>query len=146
MRVNVINVRAQQHQGDRLRLQRINAVVLVCMSIVVIYYFTWKRIQGRDRSDLTMSGGASQLYNQASVPVGFSHQIGAVDAHYDSFLSRFLIIEYRIRTSPVGATNPVQHFSWVKYDRARSWHILRWESPCWRCRQARVHIHRGEGG
>ena len=91
--------------------------------------------------------GVSQIYIQASVRVGSSsHQIGAVDAHYDSFLSSFLFVEYRIRTGPVRATNPVQHFCWVKYDRARSWYILRRESPGGRRRQASVHIHSGEGG
>jgi len=61
-------------------------------------------------------------------------------------LISFLLPEFRIRTGSVGATNPVQHFSWVKYDRARSWYILRWESPRWSRRQARVHNHSREVG
>jgi len=57
----------------------------------------------------------------------FSHQIGAVDAY-----------------GPIGATNPIQHFGWVKYNGARPWNILRREASVWRRRQACVHAHSGE--
>ena len=107
-------------EGDGLQLQHAENY-RCCIGMVSGIYTIHieKGIQGRSQR-FNMSG-VSQIYNQPSDPVVIgliSHQIRAVDAHYDSFLSSFLFIEYQIRTSSIGATNPVQHFSWVKYNGA----------------------------
>jgi hypothetical protein len=149
-----VEIRAQQlrewkhhSDSDRLRFghqERINAVASVGISIAAYILFHIK--EKSNKLHRYHMSDPSQVYHVVLRGAfgSSSHQIGAIDAYYDDFLSNFLFVEHRTRTGPVGATNPVQHFSRVKYKGARPWNILRRKAPGWRCRQPRAHARSRE--